>query len=732
MNTSGGFSVLATVGLIVVTSLYTTAPVFAEDPTVEPLLEEVIVTARRRDEKLMDVPSAISVISEADNELLVLDDIADYLRQVPGAILVNSGPEYLSDISMRGQGGGRLGFSESATGIYRNGIYVAGGGFGGRSLSRMDFFDMASLQVYRGPQGALYGRNAVGGAVNVITKQPVNTFEAWAKISYNNVERTIAETVINMPLSPDNLAVRLGAYYLDQNDGFITDVNTGAILDRSDQKGVRAAVKAQPNDKLTINLTIEYRQSEAASFSSLGYRALRTDGVPLDPGPFERDVSTDGRAEIDETTVFLQMLWETGVGELHADFNYKSRDGARIADDFDHFIGFQNRSFGGRAVEMFSDQTEDFSRYSGVVYLASTNTASRWNWLFGAELQSYDDDVETVISGDGVVGGLNRLRRSDAFTEELTSLAIFGSADVDLTDNWNLALEARVQNDSKDFTFDRVLESASSGAFALEDDKKWTRVTPGATLSFTTPNGQLLYGRIATGYRPGGFNSGIPADIPEAKDLIAYNPEYIKSAELGWKGPLFGRHLRVDLAVFYARTEDVQAVTSPSVINGFILQNAGDNDTWGFEFQTQGIWELGPGKFRATLGLSAVDGEWKEGASVISGGEIVDVSRFRVNRTRDLITNLNLAYTFPVNGDLMLVASGSYQSEYGGYENIITTRKMESFNIVDARVSLLAEHWRVSLYAKNLTNEVYRLQQVSLNNYFNQRRSYGASVRFSF
>ncbi len=733
MNKYGTLKVLVMLELMVVAGLWVSAPAVAEGESLTPVLEEVIVTARRRDEKLMDIPAAISVISEADHDLLVLDDLADYLRQIPGAVLVNSGPEYLSDISMRGQGGGRLGFSESATGIFRNGLYVAGGGFGGRSLSRMDFFDMESLQVYRGPQGALYGRNAVGGAINVISKRPGDTFEGWAKIGYNDFDRFLLESVINLPVVEDKFALRLGGYYLDQSDGFITDINTGKTLDRSEQKGVRVAAQLQQDENFTVNLTIEYRESEAAGFSSLGFREFRTDRVPLDPSRFERDVSTDGRVVIDETTVFLQMLWETSVGEVHADFNYKTRDGARSNGDFDHFIGFQNRAFGGRPVEMFSDQTEDFSRYSGMLYLTSTDTSSRWNWLLGTEFQSYDDGVETRISGDGVIAPLNNLRRTDIFHEELESLAIFGSLDVDLTDRWSLALEARLQNDSKDFTFDRVPESAPRGAISLVEGKEWTRVTPGATLSYKLSDGHLIYGRLATGYRPGGFNSGIPADIPDVGNLVAFGPEYIKSAELGWKGPLFGRHLRADLAVFYAETGDVQAVTYPSpTSNGVILQNAGDNNTWGFEFQVQGLYEVGPGELRLTLGFSAVDGEWKEGSAVIASGKTVDISGTRVNRTRDLIANIGLAYSVPVSGNLMFVASGSYQSESGGYENVITTRKMQAFDLFDARLSLLGESWKCSVFVKNLTDKIYRLQQLSQNDYFNQRRSYGVSVTYLF
>jgi iron complex outermembrane recepter protein len=127
----------ATIAIVAVDA----APALAQAvPDTEPAAQEgqILVVARKREEALEDVPVAVSVLTAEEQSNLVLDSMGDQLRQTPGALLVAAGPEYLSDVSIRGQGGGRNGFSESATGIYRNGIYVAGGGFGGRSFSRLD------------------------------------------------------------------------------------------------------------------------------------------------------------------------------------------------------------------------------------------------------------------------------------------------------------------------------------------------------------------------------------------------------------------------------------------------------------------------------------------------------------------------------------------------------------------------------------------------------------------
>lgn len=709
------------------------SPVYAQEQTNVSILEEIIVTARRRDERITDVPDAITVITDKDRDLLVLEDMGDYLRQVPGTVLVNGGPNYLNDISMRGQGGGRIGFSESATGIFRNGSYIAGGGFGGRSLNRMDFFDMESLQVYRGPQGALYGRNAVGGAVNVISKQPTNEFEGWAELAYDNIEETSLQAVLNLPVLEDVFNLRLGGYYIDQNDGFITDVNTGNSLDRSSNKGFRVAAEAITSDTFSMNLIVEYREDEAAGFSSLGYRQFRTDGVLLDPSEFERDVSSDGRVEIDEFATFLNLLWQTSIGEVHADFSFKDRDGGRFDEDYDHFIGFQNRVIAGVPVELFSTQTEEFSRFGGVVYLSSAKDVSSWNWLVGAEYQTYDDDVDTNINGYGGTPALNALRQTEEFVENLSSVALFGSVQISLAEQWRLDLEGRLQQDSKDYVFARTPQSSQTPTLTSDEDETWTEFTPAVTVSFNPSEDHLVYGRMSTGYRPGGFNSGIPSDLPNAANLIAFDPEFTTSAELGWKGPLFSPMLRADLAIFYAQTDDVQAVTAASATSsGFILQNAGDNATWGYEFQMIGVFEAGPGNLRLTLGLSGNDGDWDDGSAVILAGATVDIAGNRVNRTRDLITTLNAAYILPVGGDRHLTFSGSYQAAQGGFENVISTRLLEDYNLLDARIILSSTHWQFSLFGKNLTDEIYVLQEVSMNQYFNEGRTYGISAKYSF
>lgn len=693
----------------------------------------IVVTARKRDEELIDVPASVTALGNEQIRQLVLDGVEDYIRQIPSATLVNAGPEYLNDISLRGQGGGRIGFSETATGLYRNGLYIAGGGFGGRSLSRLDLYDVERVEVLRGPQGALYGRNSIGGAINVITQRPVHDWEGEASFAYWDIDRIVADATLNIPVD-DNLAARFGGFYYDQWGGNITNTVTGNTVDQREYYGGRAQLLFEPDSSARGNFILEYYNATAPGFANLGYRATGTDGAVLDPSPFERVLSAETPTRIEQLTAAFQFEADLGEGTLHAGVRHSTRDGERLDGDFDHFIGFQGRVFGGTAVELFASQTEDFDQYGGEIYYASGD-GGPFTWLLGGEFQTFTSDVSTVIDGTAPVPGLRRLLREDTTRDELSSLAVFGAFDWEVSESVSIGVEARVQSDSKTFNFDRSRSQADSLSTPISASfsERWTEFIPTATIQFRPADNHRLYIRAARGYRPGGFNQGVPGDIPGAEALIPYDPETATSAEIGWKGEFFGGALRTDLSLYYTATDDVQAVTQASdTVTQFILQNAGDSDIYGVEFELSGRFQLGPGRLRLTAGFSANDGEFADGTSVILGGVATDVAGNRVNRTRDYVINASVNYSVPLSDSVELFSSTSMQTEGGGYENISNTRELDNFFLVDVRAGFRSDNWQLSVFGRNIFDEMYTLQTVSSNVYFNEPRVWGIQGRFNF
>ncbi|RRN63340.1 TonB-dependent receptor [Caulobacter sp. 602-1] len=445
---------------------------------------EVVVTARRRAEQLRDVPAAVTAITEADRQGLVLDRMEDYLRQIQGVTLVTSGPEYLNDISIRGQGSGRVGFTETATGLYRDGLYSSGGGFGGRSLTRMDLFDNSRVEVLRGPQGALFGRNAVGGAVNVISNTPKPDFGGTATVRRSDPDRTDLEAIVNLPLT-DKVAARLGGFISDQHDGFIVNTTTGNFTDTQDSKGARLTIEARPSSKVTLGAMAEYYDSSAAGFTGLARSPT------LDPGPDTRaNQNREGRTDIKEKGLSLRADVDLGWADMALRASHRERDGARTNEDDDHFVGLSLSDVAPGAAVAYPDysrpQFEDYRREVLQATFAS-KPGGRVSWLFGAEYLNSRDKVVTepldcpaytgaaqpatpgCFVGTAAVGAATTFSAAarqagrgtmnhDAFDEKVDSVSLFGAVEAKLAERWLLGLELRAQHDSRDYDFQRWSE----------------------------------------------------------------------------------------------------------------------------------------------------------------------------------------------------------------------------------------------------------------------------------
>lgn len=709
---------------------------FAQSPVADDAraatLEEIVVTARKRGEELLDVPATVSALSAADQANLALDGMGDYLRQVPGTLLVTGGPEYLSDVSIRGQGGGRNGFSESATGIYRNGIFVAGGGFGGRALSRLDYFDNASVEVYRGPQGALYGRNAVGGAINVVSNRPAMRNGGSITAEVNSAERTRIEGVLNGVISPDKAAVRLGFFNTDQRAGDITDVNTGKKLDTSKYTGGRAQVLANLTDRWQTRLTHEVYSGESAGFSALGRRL--SIGLPagrvFDPDVYLRNASRIGRVEIEERTTYLELDGDLDWAMLSGVYVRKVRDGKRFNEDLDHFLGLE----GQVGVDLLVNQSEGFSRDGIELRLTSTRSGPL-SWLLGADWQRTESDILTANGGTVPATAAAGLRaqavRRDTALEKIQSGSIFGSVDYDITARLTASAELRYQRDDKDFRFQRI--DLVTGPVQTSNPA-WSTTLPGASLQYRLNESFNVYARYSSGFRPGGFNQAV-SDLT----LLEYDPESAEGYEVGIKGRIPAWRMRFGLAAYYTVNDDLQVATSASTADTtFVLQNIPGATYEGIEAELSGLFDIGQGRLAYNIGIATQGGKFDPGSRVVVQNRVVDIANSKVNRARDLTLNLSAFYNYPITSGLDLVIGGSYRKERGGFENAtggttdVTGRRLDDYALYDARVALNGDGWRLSAYGKNLGQTVFVLQNISNNIYYNEGKRYGVEFSLAF
>ncbi len=687
--------------------------------------DEIIVVARKRAESIEDVPSSVTALSAGDLDRLGVRDLADLTRQVPGAMLVASGPAYLNDITIRGQGGGRLGFSESTTGIYRDGIYVAGGGFGGRGYDAMDFYDINRLEVYRGPQGALYGRNAVGGATNLLTNRPVLDTQVSGKIGYNSVDELDLEGTLNLPVS-GTVALRLGGYHNEQTGGFYTDQVTGKKLDTQRNWGLRGSVGVGLGTDSTAYLTVERSRSEAPGYTSLGRNKV------LDPDPFVRTgLDSIDRINIDKTRALGEFTHDFGSSALTLLANFEGRKGVRTNADFDHYLGIRLPF-----AQLFDAQGETFDRYGGEARWGSTGKA-RLSWLFGGDFMTFVSDVYSNRTGTitGTSATANTLRkqlRRQLSHQETASYSVYGLVGYDLTSRLNLTAEARFQIDAIQFTFQQIdLDATTNETIPVTDfDRHWHRFLPTISLNYRALDQLSFYARLATGYRAGGFNQ-TPAQ--GYFDRVPYNPEDITQGEIGakWRTTIGPIDLRGQLALYYGVTRNVQQTTPLTAVNStFTLENVGDDDIYGGELELNAATRVAGGRFNLGFNMSGERGRWHDGASIIYLGKVLDLSGKATPRARDYIINLTGNYDHPLGRGVTGVLTASYQTAAGGYDNASLERPSQNYSLLDLSAGIRTAHWSLLGYVKNVTNDVFYTVEVSGNDFYNTPRTYGA--RFSF
>jgi iron complex outermembrane receptor protein len=714
-----------------------TSPPSAGDQVATPVADgDIIVTARRVSESARDVPASITAISGDTLANLGTTDAAALIRALPGATLVTSGPSYISDISLRGQGGGRVGGSESATGLYRDGHYAAGGTFGGRTLSRLDLFDLDRIEILRGPQGALYGRNAVGGSINAIARKPdFDASNGWAKFGYDSFRTIDLEGAVSVPLVADKLAIRIAGYTVDQRGGYITNVVTGNKVDRSSSTGVRAALAWKFGDDAETRLTYENFYNHVPAFGSLGYRATLNGGQPADPGRFERVLSTEAFAPILQRTLYWDTRVGTGYGDWHFNFDYKYRNGSRDNEDFSHFLGFEGVKVGGVTVALRNSQHQTFKNGGAQIYLTSPQSSS-WTWLVGVDALANSSRDLTAITGVPGAPALRAQLRNDFDNEKLRSFAVYGTIAHDLATNVNLDFELRVQNDNKTLDFRRVPNDPTSTAkpISVQTTRNWTRVLPTAVLQYKYALGQSIYARFATGYRPGGFNGGIPSDIPNAENLIPYNPEYVYGGELGWKASFLKGALTINLATYYTWTQDVLVVTAASATTPqFILQNAGNDHIYGVELETRGRIKLGAARLDLSATLASSNGQYGKGTTVLNNtGVLTDISGLRVSETRDITYTLGATLSVLFGKGVVAAVGANLQGANGGFDNAFNNVTLGNYTLLDLNASLSVKGIKFSAWMKNAGDRIYVLQTVSANQYFNAPRQYGGSISVKF
>ncbi|GAA6153514.1 TonB-dependent receptor [Pseudoteredinibacter isoporae] len=682
-------------------------------------LEEVTVTAQRREQSLQDVPVAVTAFSADAMEQAGTATIVDLQRSAPNTTLqVSRGTNSTLTAYVRGigQADPLWGF-EPGVGLYVDDVYFA------RPQSGvLDVFDVERVEVLRGPQGTLYGKNTIGGAVKYVTKKLTGEPEFSAKASVGSYGQRDLTVSGQLPLIQDQLAMGVSIARL-QRDGFGTFLQSGEDNYNKDLLAARVSLEYTPSENVFIRFAAD--KTDDDSNAKGGHRLTPSLRLPSEITPsdvFDTNADMDTNNEVKSSGASLTVEWE-----LNDQYTFKSVSSYREGETFTN-IDFDNTSLPSLHVPAVYDDdqtTQEFQlTYSG----ENTTVIGGLYYYKGNAAGAFDVLLGAFDGAFGIPGNFNALTAGNVDTE---SLAAYVHASYDISEQLSLTLGARYTRDEKEATVFKQTQgvdgrSSQLGGNTIFDllppatdytnDDSWSEFSPRVSMDYRINEEVMVYASYAEGFKSGGFDMrGDASKLPSTTE--GYNPETVSTWEVGTKTELWDKRLRLNAALFYSDYKDVQVTVQQSADGGsnFVsaVLNAGAATIKGGEIEA--LAQLSEG-LTAQFTLGYLDAEFDE---VISGGvNVADSWEFA--NTPDLTSSLSLSYAHEMGdkGSLVATSGLSYRGETRIFPQVASLVDEDSYTLWDASVVWYSpdDHWTVGLYGKNLGDEEYRVGGYNFGN----------------
>ncbi|WOF45703.1 TonB-dependent receptor (plasmid) [Sphingopyxis indica] len=687
----------------------------------------IIVTARRRDERLIDVPVAITAYSGDALDKAGAMDITDIGQTTPNTTLeVSRGSNSTLTAFIRGVGQQDpvSGF-EQGVGIYLDDVYL-----NRPQAAVLDIYDVERIEVLRGPQGTLYGRNTIGGAVKYVTKPLPEDPSLTLKGTYGTYDQ--ADLVVSASAPIGNL-LRIGAAGARlSRGGFGDNATTGLENYNKDVWAARGTVELGGyGEPVLIRISGDYTKDKSDPRG--GHRlipSLATDQPVLDDVYDSRGGLNDPRQEIEAYGLAMNVSAELGDALTLRSISAWRKDNSATPIDFDALPAADLDVPGYYFNEQVSQEFQLL--YEG----------DRLKGLLGFYYLNASADTLFDVRLFNTFAGFTAFTEADVDTE---TYAIFGDFTYDFTDRLSLSVGGRYTWDKRTASILRQnYLGGGSPVFGgagvpfgtpstdFEGSRNFNKFTPRVSLQFQPTPDHNLYASYSQGFKGGGFDPrGVGVNAPavdpgnptdaEVADFLSFRPEQVESYELGYKGSLLDRRLDVAIAAFYADYTDVQIPGSVACNVGGIqtfcgvVSNAGKATFKGVEFEGRARLgdDLAAAGDRLTLStaLGFIDADYKEYVTNI-GGVPTDVADYReVQNTPKWTASGTLDYSVPAgDGDLGFRTTLSYRSKTYQFEIPNPYIDQKGFALLDASLVYTApgDRWSLGIFGRNLTNKKYK------------------------
>lgn len=753
-------------------------------------LEEIFVVAQKRTESAQDVPIALSAFSGDDLSASGALELKDISKLAPGVVFESTSTSSQPLLYVRGIGTRQFQLgSDPSVGVFVDGVYVAR--FTAQSMALLD---VESVEILKGPQGTVYGRNTIGGAINVITRKPTEELSGRLETSFaqgaensNNIWNVNGS--VSGALSDNALFGLALSHAEDEGSVLLTNPLTGETGrgHGRDNTSVRGKLEFTLSDTLNLGLTASFSEDDNSPriFAPSNIGGIRSHGnpsllnaslhnlpgvLPTDPYNLETDIGVRGFSRREIQDVSMKIDWETDYGTVTSITSYTDVSVHEVMDG-------DSTRYNAQSVSVI----EDSETWGQEFRLTGGSDDGLWTWLAGVYL--YDDSAnrKDIIglgpdyrfashpNAAGVFAAMALNPRDpfgvgidaalDTFDTTLNAKgqSVFGQFSYGLTDDLTLTAGLRYTSDDKDSSLVATTElpgvpgpfiSANFSVDASDRPGRWSSVDPMLSLAYDVAPDVMLYASYRTGFKSGGFQdlNGNPA-----AQATSFDPEELTAIEVGVKSQLMDQRLRFNASLFSYDYKDLQ-LQGPLMAGSpvRVTTNAADTSLTGLDVDIKAIVT---DNLTVDLTYSFLDAEFED-YSLDLGATTVDFSGTALPQAPENKLNLSGNYFVETEmgelgfrlgasytDDLLLVQQANNVNPGAGILGGALGNSgllEESRTVFDASVSLSRDSWNASLFVSNLTNELYRVSAVeqqsntALLEIYNQPRVIGVKFNYLF
>lgn len=658
-------------------------------------LEEIFITATKRSESLQDVPIAITAFGATQLERLRPSNLIDLSGAVPNMLMVPAGGSGRNSVSIRGLGGGIGRSSGGAVGIYIDGVYQ---GFS-ETLNAI-MADIERVEVLKGPQGTLFGRDTIGGAINITTKKPGNEFSGHAAIEYGNLNHVKLTAGIDIPLVEDVLVARISGQR-EWEDGYVFNQFDGQTdIGAKDQFSGRAQLYFTPNDQFSARLTFTHLETDDTPYTGEPINNFQGDTVP-----YFTNVNGTYARKLNADALSLTMEYEANSGYVFTsissysnskDFSTQDTDYTTQAHLFETFRG--NGDEYSQELRLTSPTGKAFDFIVGGYYFKNVND----------KIDVYDIDEASYSVSLGFPAGfpfpptIEPGQERDFTTK---TVAAFANANYHISDELTVFAGLRLTSEKKETTYS--IFGSFTPFIGFPNIEDFVSKTSDSPLSWTVgaryklTEDFMVYGTVARGYRSGAIKDYFvtPADIAAETGFFT-KPEFVTNYEVGFKADAFDNRLQANFAAFYMDYTDIIAAIATNGSFTSVLVNATTASVKGFELDVKA-------QLSDTLLWSASAGYLKSSYGDFQPTPDLDLTGEPLGNFPDWSLSSSLDYSLPLSNDGTFTAHAdlAYKGVYATTPGEgLERREIGGYVKANAALGYVApeEVWSVTLWVENL------------------------------